>query len=352
MCPFNNGELLLLLLLQSQTCLCTPSSRAAVHMARIHAVDELRTHSNHTPPLNNAGNAEATLKHHQALADRRSTDVALRPAPVPAPLSVSPPAASGRALTAHGLTIVTAADHTHKCPLQNLVRSVRKFNPGMRVLVYDIGVPVRGAHPDLDLGSLSRAAGAGGSSGVVLRRFPYANYPRFFLVNESRGEYAWKPAIIKLAAEEFGQVLWLDAGDEVRRELSQAAKLIREVGFFSPATFGSFSQWTHQGMRAHFNISASGHNQKKMCSGAIVGMSRDSDAYRKVLIPWHACAMNRSCIAPPGSSRSNHRQDQAALTCIIHLSQQFSCQGMCGIHKTCRYGLQVHRDGKHKKCQR
>ena len=335
MCRFNhNGELLLLLLLLLfHKCSCTPSSGPAA-VARIH---ELLSRFNHTPPFDRAWDAEATLTQHQDLADRRSEDAALRAAPILASL----PAASGS-----GLTIVTAADHTHKCPLLNLIRSVHTSNPGTRVLVYDIGV--RGTHPDLDLSSLPTAAG--GSSGVVLRRFPYANYPRFFLANESAGEYAWKPAIIKLAADEFGHVLWLDAGNEVHRELSRAAELIRNVGFFSPTSRGAFLHYTHPEMRKHFGLAQRAHAHWKSCNAAIVGMSRDSDAYEKVLIPWHACAMNRSCIAPPGSSRRNHRQDQAALTCIIHLSQHFHCKGACRSKGHClngRVSVQTDNDGRH-----
>ena len=34
--------------------------------------------------------------------------------------------------------------------------------------------------------------------------------------------------------------------------------------------------------------------------------------------PWVRCARVEACIAPPGSNRRNHRQDQAALTVLAH----------------------------------
>jgi hypothetical protein len=40
--------------------------------------------------------------------------------------------------------------------------------------------------------------------------------------------------------------------------------------------------------------------------------------YREIVLPWRACAMNKNCIAPPGSSRRNHRQDQAVLSFLVH----------------------------------
>jgi hypothetical protein len=44
-----------------------------------------------------------------------------------------------------------------------------------------------------------------------------------------------------------------------------------------------------------------------------------SDALvRNVIRPWFECAMDRQCIAPDGSSRKNHRQDQAVLSYLVH----------------------------------
>ena len=56
--------------------------------------------------------------------------------------------------------------------------------------------------------------------------------------------------------------------------------------------------------------------------------------YEDLARPWYECSLIRQCIAPNGSDRSNHRQDQAALTVLAILSNN-KCQGIheqVGVH--------------------
>ena len=63
--------------------------------------------------------------------------------------------------------------------------------------------------------------------------------------------------------------------------------------------------------------------------------------YTSVLVPWAACALNRSCIAPLGpggaSHRGNHRQDQSALTILSHAA------GMPCVDKELNAGFRLHQ---------
>ena len=69
-------------------------------------------------------------------------------------------------------------------------------------------------------------------------------------------------------------------------------------------------------------------------AATIIGVdSKVPGAIDKIIKPWYECALVKECIAPEGSSRENHRQDQAALTVIMHLNEWkprgISCDG-CG----------------------
>ena len=83
--------------------------------------------------------------------------------------------------------------------------------------------------------------------------------------------------------------------------------------------------WTHpltfeylKGDRAHYGA-------KPNADATLVGFATGSQAanirdavYDDIVVPWKACAMVKQCIAPPGSSRKNHRQDQAVLSYLVH----------------------------------
>lgn len=45
-----------------------------------------------------------------------------------------------------------------------------------------------------------------------VRTFDYSRYPSYMSITIARGEYAWKPIIIKEVVDQFPLVLWLDAG--------------------------------------------------------------------------------------------------------------------------------------------
>lgn len=49
--------------------------------------------------------------------------------------------------------------------------------------------------------------------------------------------------------------------------------------------------------------------------------------YKELVRPWYLCSLTRQCIAPDGSDRSNHRQDQAALTVLAALTKN-KCEGI------------------------
>jgi len=53
-----------------------------------------------------------------------------------------------------------------------------------------------------------------------------------------------------------------------------------------------------------------------------VGFDTSQPAASALLDAWLDCALHLQCIAPVGSHRGNHRQDQAALSLLVRLSRE------------------------------
>ena len=161
--------------------------------------------------------------------------------------------------------------------------------------------------------------------------FEFNAYPPYFNISQAFGEYAWKPIILREVSARASAVLWLDAGCRLAavRTLPGLLQRITADGIMSTRTRGTVGDWTHPGMLRELGVSGgilTRIRKQPMCNGAIVGIGSNA-ARETVLEPWARCALHRACIAPPGSSRQNHRQDQAALSVLAHLK---------GFNATCR----------------
>lgn len=167
--------------------------------------------------------------------------------------------------------------------------------------------------------------------GLTIRSFDYAAHPPHMNVTVNAGEYAWKPVIVaEAAARERASarprhVLWADAGSYFEA-LDPITRAIDESdGVWLRQSSGTVADWTHPGMFAFLNEDGARFAARPNADATLVGLAtghrrapiRES-VHRDIVEPWKACAMTRDCIAPAGSSRRNHRQDQAVLTYLVH----------------------------------
>ncbi|CAG8649852.1 1781_t:CDS:1, partial [Paraglomus occultum] len=89
----------------------------------------------------------------------------------------------------------------------------------------------------------------------------------------------------------------------------------------SPTSPGSFFEWTHSGIFAYYGVPLPEEFRHiRNCSGGVLVFN--THTVSKLLGELLNCALNKDCIAPPGSNRKNHRQDQAVLT---YLSAREGC---------------------------
>ncbi len=207
--------------------------------------------------------------------------------------------------------IVTGASQNHfksLCQFLNSLQTAQLANTH----VWDFGISAE---------SLAHLEVSFKNKGIRIHRFPFEEYPDYFAIEKEAGHYAWKPVAIYLTALEVreGVLLWCDAGNRRDGPLENARIVIRSQGVYSPISAGTMRTWTHPGCLAWFGI---GEEDPVLRlpprNGAIVGFDLGNVRAWQLLETWAELAQQKDCIAPAGSSRANHRQDQAVLSVLYY----------------------------------
>jgi hypothetical protein len=205
-------------------------------------------------------------------------------------------------------TIITGASSNHFIVLQKLLRSVRQFHGPKEVelAVWDLGLT------EQERISLQT------EFHITVFIFDYSKYPPYYDIKVAAGEYAWKPALIKETRQALGQrtYLWLDAGDRIQRPLDKIFLFLDTKGFFSNATHGTVQTWTSPKMFEAIDPKFKAYLPNKMRNGAIIGFNERFEWTRDLMDTYALWANTKEIIAPEGSSRHNHRQDQSCLTLL------------------------------------
>jgi len=207
------------------------------------------------------------------------------------------------------LVIVTGSDSSHFKSLYQLLESLNVYEKNTKTIIFDLGITTK-----------ERDIIKKYFPNTELRKFDYAQYPPYFNIKLNAGEYAWKPVIINNILNEFKtSVCWLDGGNKVIKPLISVRKIIELYGFYSPFSKGIISDWTHPKTLECLGVS----NNKKILkqrnlNGACVSANYNDVNARSVIQKWSDCAKTKDCIAPEGSSRKNHRQDQAVLSTLVY----------------------------------
>ena len=206
------------------------------------------------------------------------------------------------------LYIVTGADGTHARSLVQLLHSIALHERRIRVVVYDLG-----------LTDVQRSAVYGALVNGTLERFRFEDYPSFFDIKVNAGEYAWKPVIVAAEiAKSPSPVCWMDAGNQLHSRVHGIRTAVRRDGFYLPESRGSFRRWVHPDMMAELGLPPDSFADRKNLNAACIAFDPARPLVKELVRQWAACAERREVIAPDGSNRSNHRQDQALLTVLAY----------------------------------
>ncbi len=225
------------------------------------------------------------------------------------------------------LTIVTGCDSSHFKSQIQFLNSLYQHEPSIKTIYYDLGIT-----------DVQRNTIVNNFPFVVVKKFDFIEYPDYFNIKKNAGEYAWKPIIIwNELINSSNLILWFDAGTLIIDNLNYIRRILKIRGFYSPFSAGVIKDWTHEGMIRYLNIEDDKFNKRNL-SGGVVGYNANNSKAKLLAERCYNYAKVKECIAPSGSNRSNHRQDQALLTVLAYKFNMVK-----GMPKK-YYGFDVHRD--------
>lgn len=229
------------------------------------------------------------------------------------------------------LHIVTGADTSHFEVLLGLLQSIRRYEPDASVAVWDLG-----------LSDHERVTLSARFPEVAISTFDYSRYPDFFDIRRDAGGYAWKPTLFVTEVLRQDRVtLWLDAGDLLTGRLSWIRRFTRGRGFYSVFSDGNIAKWTHPTVMRRLLVDEALAQQSNLASG-LVAVDPQHAKGRALIQEWAELSLDQEAIAPIGSSKANHRQDQALLTVLAHRAGLF---GDAALHmRTPPVHVLFHRD--------
>ena len=211
------------------------------------------------------------------------------------------------------MLIVTGCSQNHLVPQLQMLRTVAEHEPDADVWVYDLG----GLDDD------DRQAVREACPRAAVRRFDYAQYPAYFDITKNAGEYAWKATILYAALRERrGVVMWLDAGCNLVGPLDAVRAEVRRAGLYSPVSNGRIEHWTHPETSRRLHTPREDRANVDNLSGGVVCADWAHPVARQLVCRWACLSARKAVIAPRGSSRDNHRQDQAVLTGLVADAQR------------------------------
>eukprot|EP01083_Nonionella_stella_P041716 113002_1 len=151
----------------------------------------------------------------------------------------------------------------------------------------------------------------------TLVQFNDSQYPSHVSVHYRRKTYAWKTILFRQVCKKYGDlVLWLDSGDFMKGKLNAIYNALQTNYIFTTLSPHDIKKWTHPKTLQYFNFT--GNISHRNIASGLFGVNYNVFWVKDLVEDWAVCGMHLECISPKGSTRKNHRQDQAALTVLFH----------------------------------
>ena len=206
------------------------------------------------------------------------------------------------------ILFVSAAEKNYFSQLISLIESFLSHSK-CRLIIYDIGLEKNQVeklikeYPDIEL-----------------RIFDFKKYPEFIsqYFDGKLGNYAWKPIIVNEVLNEFkSKIVWLDAGNLITSKIIFLKISLTALGLVVPVSSNRIVDWTHTRTIEYIGLNSKFLNSNNYASG-LIGFDYNFSIAKQISSKWSEFSQIQDCISPIGSSRENHRQDQAVLTLLLY----------------------------------
>jgi len=206
------------------------------------------------------------------------------------------------------ILFLSAAEKNYFSQLISLIESFLNHS-NSKIIVYDIGLEKNQVeklikdYPDIEI-----------------RTFDFKKYPVFIsqYFDGKLGNYAWKPIIVNEVLNEFkSKVVWLDAGNLITSKIIFLKITLTAQGLVVPVSSNRIVDWTHSKTIEHIGLNNKFLNSNNYASG-LIGLDYNFSIAKQISSKWSDFSQIQECISPIGSSRENHRQDQAVLTLLLY----------------------------------
>ena len=207
------------------------------------------------------------------------------------------------------MIIVTGASDNHYLTLINMINSFIKYNEKNFLIIYNLGL----SHDKwCTIKNMFN-----NNNFITFKIFDYSKYPEWFNINVEAGHYAWKPTIIyNTYLDNINEkIIWMDAGNLIHNNLCDLDFFLDNHYVYSATSSGNIKLWTHPLTIKYMNCT---WIDKPNRNAACLGFNCKIEKVKNLIKEFYNYAQIKDCIAPDGSSRKNHRQDQAVFSILFY----------------------------------
>lgn len=204
------------------------------------------------------------------------------------------------------IILITGCSSNHYRSLLQLIHSFEKHEINTKLIIYDLGL------------KQSELLFLRNNFSYDIRNFDYSIYPSYVNININAGEYAWKPILINEVSEKYSNavIVWMDSGNLIQGDITDLVSTIKNNKIYTPVSSGMIKDWTHPKTLEYMKYDDSLKLRNR--NGACIGFDCSTDWIKELIREWKTYSLIKDCIAPSGSSRKNHRQDQSLLTVLYY----------------------------------